>query len=112
MGDGVSTGVLQNPYYFGVNSLTDPLTKEFNKADRASGDRSYHRMVEVARSLEGSAKTICRPDEYRSAFDLVHLRSGDEMIEGVEPDRPSRIGMSRHDGKVAPWAMLEVSTTK
>ena len=86
IGDGEAAGVLANPYFFGVNSFSDPLTKEFNKADRASGDRSMHRMVEVARDISGSFEVECDPNilAYLLKYTLGTVNSAEDPVASGE----------------------------
>lgn len=52
--DAQVAGVLTNPYYFGVNSFDLPPAIEFNKADVATGTRSFYRNVPTRKDLAGS----------------------------------------------------------
>jgi len=52
--DSETAGVLDNPYYFGVQSFDLPPAIERNLAEQATGTRSYHRSVIVRKDLSGS----------------------------------------------------------
>jgi hypothetical protein len=52
--DSETAGVLDNPYYFGLQSFDLPPTIERNKAEQATGTRSYNRSVITRKDLAGS----------------------------------------------------------
>ncbi len=42
-----------------------------------------HRLIDMAHDFEDAAKRACQEHGYRSAFDFVWLRSGEELSEGL-----------------------------
>src|SRR5690606_2026673 len=63
------------------------------------------RLMEYAHALERSAKRICGGEAHRSATCFVHMRSGDELVEGG-PEVGFPIGMPRYAGGPAEWRRL------